>query len=134
MTPHSSAAHSTGTLWRMGLMKETQAGSGLRQCSRTAPVGEVALLQERKRHLGTPAAVDPSLLWLVVGLCRLGSPQGSLRCLKGVHHGDADEASNLDQTGSDLSPLALFRPSITDCFISLYEQLICEPEDAFIVI
>ena len=53
---------------------------------------------------------------------------------KGVHHGDADEASNLDQTGSDLTPLALFRPSITDRFISLYEQLICEPEDAFIVI
>lgn len=119
----------------MSLMKETQTGSGLRQCSRTVPVRDLNLLpQQRQRHLGTPAAVDPSLLWLVVGLCRLGSPQGSLRCLKGVHHGDADEASNLDQTGSDLSPLALFRPSITDCFISLYEQLICEPEDAFIVI
>lgn len=92
------------------------------------------LPQQRQRHLGTSAAVEPSLLWLVVVLCRLVLPQGSLRCLKGVHHGDANEASNLDQTGSDLSPLALFRPSITDRFISLYEQLICESEDAFIVI
>ena len=36
--------------------------SGLRQCSRTVPVREVNLLpQQRQRHLGTPAAVDPSL-------------------------------------------------------------------------
>lgn len=36
--------------------------SGLRQCSRTAPVRKVNLLpQQRQRHLGTPAAVEPSL-------------------------------------------------------------------------
>lgn len=62
VTPHISAAHSTGTLWRMSLMKETQAGSGFRQCSRTVPVRELNLLpQQRQRHLGTPAAVEPSL-------------------------------------------------------------------------
>lgn len=58
----SSAAHSTGTLRRMGLMKEIQTGSGFQQCSRTVPVGEVNLLpQQRQRHLETPAAVDPFL-------------------------------------------------------------------------
>lgn len=31
VTPNSSAAHSTGALRHMGLMEETQAGSGLRQ-------------------------------------------------------------------------------------------------------
>lgn len=51
-----------GDVVRMSLMEETQAGSGLRQCSRTVPVREVNLLpQERWRHLGTPAAVDQSL-------------------------------------------------------------------------
>ena len=59
LTPHRSAAHSTGTLWRMSLMKETQARSGFLQCSRTVPVRELNLLpQQRQRHLGTPAAVD----------------------------------------------------------------------------
>ena len=43
-------------------MKETQTGSGFRQCSRTVPVREVNLLpQQRQRHLGTSAAVEPSL-------------------------------------------------------------------------
>ena len=43
-------------------MKETMVASGLRQCSRAVPVREVNLLpQQRQRHLGTPAAVDPSL-------------------------------------------------------------------------
>ena len=56
VTPHSSAAHSTGTLRRMCLMKKTQVASGLRQCSRTVPVREVNLLpQQRQPHLGTPA-------------------------------------------------------------------------------
>lgn len=49
-------------LWRMSLTKETQTESGFRQCSRTVPVREVNLLpQQRQRHLGMPAAVDPSL-------------------------------------------------------------------------
>ena len=62
VTPHSSVAHSTGTLWRMSLTKETQTVSGFWQCSRTVPVREVNLLpQQRQRHLGTPAAVDPFL-------------------------------------------------------------------------
>lgn len=43
-------------------MKETQTGSGFRQCTRTVPVREVNLLpQQRQRHLGTPAVVEPSL-------------------------------------------------------------------------
>lgn len=37
VTPHSSSAHSTGTLWRMSLLKETQAACGLRRYSRTVP-------------------------------------------------------------------------------------------------
>lgn len=41
---------------------DPDGGGGFRQCSRTVPVGEVNLLpQERQRHSGTPAAVDPSL-------------------------------------------------------------------------
>lgn len=48
VTPHGSAAHSTGTLWRMSLMKKTQVASGLRQCSRTVPVREVNLLPQQR--------------------------------------------------------------------------------------
>lgn len=62
VTPHGSAPHSTGTLWRMSLMKETRVASGLRHRSRTFTVGEVNLLPyDRRRHPGTPAAADPSL-------------------------------------------------------------------------
>ena len=39
VTPHGSAVHSTGMLWRMSLMEETRAGSGFRQRSRTVPLG-----------------------------------------------------------------------------------------------
>ena len=48
MTPHSSAAYSTGTLWRMSLMKEIRTGSGVRQCSRMVPVREVNLLPQQR--------------------------------------------------------------------------------------
>lgn len=62
VTPNSLAAHSTGTLWRMSLMKVAMVVSGLRQFSKTVPVREVNLLpQHRQRDLGTPATVDPSL-------------------------------------------------------------------------
>lgn len=97
--------------------------SGLRQCSKTAPVGEVNLLpQQRQRHLGIPAAVDPSLQ---TGrrIARSRSSQGLSRCLTGVHHGDVGEASNLDHAGLALSSSALFKLINTGCFTSLYNNL-----------
>lgn len=79
LTPRSSAARSTGALRHIGLMKEAWTGSSFRQCPRTVPVREVNLLPEcRQHHLGTPAAVEPSLqappaLWLEsIGLRGLG--------------------------------------------------------------
>ena len=60
--PQASAAHSIGTLWRISLTKETQAGKGFLQCSSTVPVSELNLAaHDGRRHLGTQADVDPSL-------------------------------------------------------------------------
>lgn len=42
------AAHSTGTMGRMSLMKVTQTGSTFRQCSRMALVREVSLPPQRR--------------------------------------------------------------------------------------
>lgn len=52
VTPHSTAAHSTGTLWRMSLMKKTQTGSGFRQCSRTAPESRGEAPAAAATHVG----------------------------------------------------------------------------------
>lgn len=54
MTPRSSAVHSMGALRHMGLMKETRAGSGFRQRSRTVPVRE-----SEPRDAGGGGAVPP---------------------------------------------------------------------------
>lgn len=63
MTPRSSAVHSTGALRHMGLMKETRAGSGFRQRSRTAPVREfeppAAAAAAPPRDAGGGGAVPP---------------------------------------------------------------------------
>lgn len=51
-----------GRLWRMSMIKEIQAGSGVQQCSRTVPVRELSLLpQQQQRHFETPTAIEPSL-------------------------------------------------------------------------
>ena len=108
-----------GDVLRMCLMKETQVASGFRQCSRTAPAKEVNLLLHRcRRHLGTPAAMEPPLQ---TGrrIARSRSSQGLSRCLTGVHHGDAGEASNLDHAGLALSSSALFKLINTGCFTPL---------------
>lgn len=63
MTPRSSAVHSTGALRHMGLMKETRAGSGFRQRSRTVPVREfeppAAAAAAPPRDAGGGGAVPP---------------------------------------------------------------------------
>lgn len=63
MTPRSSAVHSTGALRHMGLMKETRAGSGFRQRSRTVTVREfeppAAAAAAPPRDAGGGGAVPP---------------------------------------------------------------------------